>query len=427
MLNAVQAATILERRRREALPVRDAPQRSERADLASAVLSWQRTLGNQRVARALAAGGEPRMRARPQPAAGDLALAGALSRAAAARVTRCPGYEEDETCPCELGLEASEEPRLARQPVDAGTPAAGVGPPEPTDAGSPAPVDAGAPSGGAPAPAAPALSITRTGGNGISFISTDSITLAATQPAPATGAPPEITWTVTSASANSGTGTPHTGKGAAFSFRPNPTRRPTAGSRAANPPIKYRVEAKAGAASAGFDLEQDEADTIRQEYVDYRVHVPDRSIVVAPTIATYNTGNYSLIVDGGMDTHLAATTAEFARLTQAAAPHPAPPPAAGSGSGSAAPPPAPAPVPVPAIRVTSGYRNPQRNKDVGSVLPASNHVMGHALDLAVAGANATLWARLRNAGGVSATSICEHGPTQVECNAANVDHVHIGW
>jgi uncharacterized protein YcbK (DUF882 family) len=78
--------------------------------------------------------------------------------------------------------------------------------------------------------------------------------------------------------------------------------------------------------------------------------------------------------------------------------------------------------------VTSGYRNPQRNKDVGSLIPASNHVMGHALDLGVDGANATLWARLRKAGAAAATgSICEHGPTQVECSEASVNHVHIGW
>jgi hypothetical protein len=237
-----------------------------------------------------------------------------------------------------------------------------------------------------------------------------------------------ITWTVNSVSAKSGKGKPHTGKGPTFKFKPNPTGRPTAGSRSPNPAIAYRVEAKAGALTGTFDLEQDETDRIRQEYVDYHVTVPDRSIVVSPSIAGYNTGNYTLIVDGGMDAKLTATTAEFARLTQAAAAPAAgtPPPAAGGGSG--APPPAPAPVPVPAIHVTSGYRNPQRNKAVGSEFPNSYHVRGKALDLGVAGPNATLWARLRAAGATAAaSSSCEDGPTNVACSNANVDHVHIQW
>jgi hypothetical protein len=42
---------------------------------------------------------------------------------------------------------------------------------------------------------------------------------------------------------------------------------------------------------AHFDLEQDEADRIRQQYVDYKITVPDPSSIVTPTISTYNTGN----------------------------------------------------------------------------------------------------------------------------------------
>jgi hypothetical protein len=173
-----------------------------------------------------------------------------------------------------------------------------------------------------------------------------------------------------------------------------------------------------------------------------------------------------LIVDGGMDAHLAATRAQFATLTQqAAAPAAAPAapqgapgaaPAVGPGSlptagpggvpgaapaagpaatpaaGTAASDPATAAAaasaPVPATSVKSGYRNPQRNKAVGSQHPSSRHVSGTALDLGVAGANATLWARLRQAGASAApTSICEIGATEVPCNDPDVNHVHIQW
>jgi hypothetical protein len=126
---------------------------------------------------------------------------------------------------------------------------------------------------------------------------------------------------------------------------------------------------------------------------------------VQPTIATFNTGNYTMIVDRGMNNALINTETQFQTLTPAAQ------------------------QPPPAITVTSGYRNPQRNVDVGSQFPVgSRHVWGRALDLTVAGANATLWARLRQAGANAGnTSICEDGPTQRPCNDPRIDHVHIQW
>jgi len=357
------------------------------------VLALQRSVGNQRVARALARGRVPPVAAVER--GDDLVVARALSAAAAARVARCPDTPEGDPCACELGLDEADEPLIARAP--------------PTG-------------GGAPPPAPAALVITRTGGVAATFISKDKITLTTSAPAPATGPAPKIKWTVNSVSANSGKGRPHTGKGTSFTFKPNPAGRPTSGSRAPNPPIKYRVDAEAGAAKGSLDLEQDETDLIRQEYVDYGVRVPDRTSVVSPSLATFNTGNYSLIVDGGLGTKLTTTETEFATLTQAAAPAPPAPPAGG------APATPPAPVPVPAITVSSAFRNPQRNKAVGSVFPGSRHVAGKALDLKVAGANATLWARLRRAGGAAAaSSICEIGPTAVQCNNPGVDHVHIQW
>jgi hypothetical protein len=252
---------------------------------------------------------------------------------------------------------------------------------------------------GEPPPPTP-LRIERQGGDGLSFISTDTITLTAA------GSVVPADWTVQGVSPNAGDGNPHRATNRSqFSFRPNPRRRPTTGSRTPNDPIQYRVEARAGGQTAAFDLTQDETDIIRQEYIDLGpTRPPARSSIVAPTIATYNTGNYSLIVDGGMDNAMTNTEREFQTLTPA---------------GTAAP----------AIGVSSGYRNPRRNVAAGSEFPVtSRHVWGTALDLTVPGANATLWARLRAAGANAGnTSICENGPTQIPCNNPSVDHVHIHW
>ena len=247
------------------------------------------------------------------------------------------------------------------------------------------------------APVPSPVQIARQGGNGLSFISTDRITLTASVSAD---------WTVHGVSSNAGRGNPHQAKNRTqFSFRPNPTRRPTSGSRTPNDPIQYRVEAQAGGRTGTFDLTQDETDIIRQEYLDLGPRTPpDRTSIVSPTIATYNTGNYSLIVDGGMDNAFNNTETAFQALTPA---------------GAAAP----------QIGVSSGYRNPRRNVAAGSEFPVgSRHVWGTALDLTVAGANATLWTRLRTAGANAGnSSICENGPTRVPCTDANVDHVHIQW
>jgi hypothetical protein len=118
----------------------------------------------------------------------------------------------------------------------------------------------------------------------------------------------------------------------------------------------------------------------------------------------FNTGNYSLIVDGGMDRAFTGTETAFQALTPA---------------GAVAPP----------IGVSSGYRNPRRNVAAGSNFPVtSRHVLGTALDLTVPAANATPWTRLRQAGDDAGnSSICERGPTQVPCTDATVDHVHISW
>ena len=219
-----------------------------------------------------------------------------------------------------------------------------------TPASAPTPVQRQDPQ--TPPATPPTIAITREGGEGKTFISTDTITLKAqVTAAPATGtggsagagavaagvagvagaaaAGTGVNWTVRSDSANSGTGNPHTGANKeTFSFKPNPTGRPTSGSRSPNPPIKYKVDAELNGAKATFDLEQDETDIIRQEYNDYgTTYRPARADIAAPSDPAFNVGNYSLIVDNGLDTALSSTTSEFATLTQqAAAPAPTPAP-----------------------------------------------------------------------------------------------------
>jgi hypothetical protein len=342
-----------------------------------------------------------------------------------------------------------------------------------TPASSPTPVQRQDPQ--TPPATPPTIAVTREGGEGKTFVSTDTITLKAqVTAAPATGtgggtgavgagavaggvagvaaAGTGVKWTVRSDSANSGTGNPHTeANKETFSFKPNPTGRPTSGSRSPNPPIKYKVDAELNGAKTTFDLEQDETDIIRQEYIDYGTsYKPARADIVTPSDPAFNVGNYSLIVDNGLDTALSSTTSEFATLTQqAAAPAPTPAPTtpptgAANPAGATAPAgavegaateaapgaaaAAAAAVPVPALSISSGYRNPQRNKAAGSVTINSRHTQGKALDLTVAGANATLWARLKKAGSNAGYySICEDGPTEKACSDANVDHVHIQW
>lgn len=83
------------------------------------------------------------------------------------------------------------------------------------------------------------------------------------------------------------------------------------------------------------------------------------------------------------------------------------------------------------LQVNSAYRNPQRNRAVGSVLINSNHTIGHAMDVSIMGQRTTQkWRLLRSAAlatnGVT-TAICEIGPRQVRCDDPNVSHIHIAW
>jgi hypothetical protein len=298
------------------------------------------------------------------------------------------------------------------------------------DAGVSAPPDAGSAAPGAPGTTdagTPTIAIARQGQTDRTFISTDQLSFTAQVTGGAADAASHVTWTVTGVSSDAHNGQPHTAANTAnFSFKPNPTNRPTAGSRAANPPIQYRVKAQIGNVSATSDLEQDETDIIRQEYADYGQPVPARDDFIAAN--QYNTGNYRKMLDDGIDGHFTGAQSQYQTLSQQAAQPAQPAPQAGGAGGAQQPAPQAAAAGG-TVGFASAYRNPQRNKAVGSTHPESRHTRGQAIDLTVTDPDATRWARLKQAGANAGNpvSICEHGGTQVECNAGNVDHVHIQW
>ena len=249
-----------------------------------------------------------------------------------------------------------------------------------------------------------ALTIARRGGEGNTFLSTDTITLYAQT----IGIEPnQVSWVVNGVSKDSGSGKPHAlANQGYFTFRPNPINRPITRSRRVNSPIIYSVEARVEAFTVHFTLQQDETDVLRQEYVDIGATPPTRNQITVPTYPPFNGGNYTIVVDGGMGPAFNAIQGEFENLTQKA------------GATVA-----------PAISVSSGYRNPRRNVAARSKLPVNSpHLLGRALDLTVVGTNARLWRRLRQAGAnAGCISLCECGPKVVPCSDPGVDHVHIQW
>jgi hypothetical protein len=250
----------------------------------------------------------------------------------------------------------------------------------------------------------PALEIIRTDRTDASFLA-DRSQLSFVVKVNKPGIDPNTAnWTVTGTSTDSGNGDPHTANNAStFRFTPNPTNRLTTGSTVPNDPISYNIEVTVGGLSEAYELKQDPTDIIRQEYVDFQLHPPAREEIMAPTNNAFNTGNYALIVDRGMQRALDGTISQFERLSA-----PGAPPAS--------------------VTVSSGYRNPRKNIWVKSVHLNSRHVWGSALDLVANPANVGMWTRLRQAGqSAGYTSICEHGGTQIQCDDPAVNHVHIQW
>jgi hypothetical protein len=172
------------------------------------------------------------------------------------------------------------------------------------------------------------------------------------------------TWEVTPIGEHSGTIEKRTGTGNRFDYTPEVTnaQRPITASRKPNPPVQYRIKATITHEGESHEIvevvTQDERDIIRQEYVDQRMwrdgftlHVPYRTRIKETTRADLR-GNYQLILDSAMTELLTATEAAYGEK----------------------------------VYVSSGWRNPRRNRAAGSTVPNSNHQHGGALDMQPVGA-----------------------------------------
>lgn len=171
-----------------------------------------------------------------------------------------------------------------------------------------------------------------------------------------------------------------------FSFTPsdNPAfvqnRRTVWGSKGSenpNPPIAFEVTAvidsesppvKAKLSEAGLgDLEQDEVDTLRQEYFDYNVAFKvDRDIVVPSLGEDLNRGTYRVQVSVELQERRDAILAAYRSSTMIL-----------DGK--------PVPIPSDAPVVVGGFRNPQRNAIYSKYPQTSWHIRGRALDLSPRG------------------------------------------
>jgi len=118
-----------------------------------------------------------------------------------------------------------------------------------------------------------------------------------------------------------------------------------------------------------------------------------------PIDSAFNTGNYNVAIDGGMQTALDKVTLEFGK----------------DSKGN--------------VRVVSGFRSPQRNKATGDVHPNNKHVLGRALDLVPNPASADALLALHEACvRAGYYSFCEAAPgRQVPRGSPDARYVHIDW
>lgn len=301
-----------------------------------------------------------------------------------------------------------------------------------------------------------------------------------------------IRWAVKPMGSHSGPPTPAEAMGPELTFR-GASALPLTGSRDPNPPLEYEVVAmlelegrtlEAKLPPATF-IRQEEADILRQEYLDYRTtFVPALANVRVPGRTTLNRGNYSVIVEekpGELDRLLRDVEAQVNGIlnddvqvvpvgTRVASPSTV---VVSSGqpvlmlgalgdtqpqgddtcggpvvSGGCAGPIRAGPNRVADTRannrgtrvslesiVTSAYRNPQRNRFIGSTALNSRHTRGLALDLdpralSIPGKDARQLMCVVELAGIRVAgednSFTENGPvTFLDCNDPAADHVHI--
>ncbi|WP_163990199.1 hypothetical protein [Pyxidicoccus caerfyrddinensis] len=301
-----------------------------------------------------------------------------------------------------------------------------------------------------------------------------------------------IRWTVKPVGAQSGPALPAAATGPELVFK-GTSALPKTGSRDPNPPLEYEVSASLVVDGVTLEaklpattfIRQEEADILRQEYVDYGTKFqPTLTSVSTPGRTTLNRGNYSIIVEekpGELEKLLRDVEAEVNRLlnddvqvvpvgTRAASPSStvvSPGQAVlmlgalgdtepkgddvcvgarvnGGCAGVIRAGPngiADTPANNRATRVslesiiTSAFRNPQRNKFIGSGSIDSRHTRGLALDLdprmlSIPGKDGRQLMCVVELAGIRVAgepnSFTENGPiTFLDCNDPAADHVHV--
>jgi hypothetical protein len=306
------------------------------------------------------------------------------------------------------------------------------------------------------------------------------------------GAEDHIRWTVRPTGTHTGPAAPDTHEGKEITFRGTSSQRRD-GSRQPNPPLEYEVVATATVEGKTLEarlppttfIRQDEPDIVRQEYADYgTLFRPSLTQVSVPRSALLNTGNYAFIVEedeGGLQELLTQVQSEVDRIlgddvqekqvgtrrlrpdTVVVSPGPAVLEAGPLGdtnpqgddvcggpvvNGACAGPILAGRNGIAETRannrkarvevsrlVTSAFRNPQRNRAIGSQALNSRHTRGRALDLdpralSVPGKDARQLMCILEAAGDrvvgEGNSFTERGAaTFLDCNDVTADHVHI--
>lgn len=306
------------------------------------------------------------------------------------------------------------------------------------------------------------------------------------------GAEERIRWTVSPVGPHTGPAVADSFEGKELTFRGS-SAHGREGSRQPNPPLEYEVVASATVEGRTLEarlpatlfIRQDEPDIVRQEYADYgTVLQPALGQVSIPRRALLNTGNYAFIVEedeGQLEELLNQVQREVNRIlnddvqeqrpgTRGLRPDtvvvsPGPPVLEAGPLGDTEPEGddvCGGPVvnggcsgPILAGRngiaetrannrrtrvdisrfVTSAFRNPQRNRAIGSRALNSRHTRGRALDfdprsLSLQGKDARQIMCVFEAAGDRVAgernSFTERGAaTFLDCNDAMADHVHI--
>jgi hypothetical protein len=282
-----------------------------------------------------------------------------------------------------------------------------------------------------------------------SFVASDTITLQAVLIPPSEGVP--VKWTVEGLQAASGMkgfpaadGRPADAQGiSTFEFTPSDneafvrnrqTTTWTNGSLKPNPPLGFEVIARADLQGKALEsrlsetglglLLQDEIDTLRQEYFDFRTVIPDRAIVLPSLGPGLNRGIYGVQLSVNMPDHYDGIVRAYAGSSVVVDGQSVQIPAAAA-----------------CIVTTSGFRNPRRNVAAGSIYPTSSrHILGRALDLqpvavpvlvngrrTVLDLHRVLYPALHRAASTQGSAIAEKGADPVPVGDSREDHIHVQW